>query len=259
MKFPQVDEFVIATVKKIVPYGAFCALDEYEGMEAFLHISEVSSRWIKNIRDFAKEDQKIVLKVINVNVEKHQVDVSLKKVSEGEKKRKIEEVQLTKRAQKMFERAAMKLKKDLPTAQKEMGQKLLEAYGPNLFPFFESLSLGEKLKIEVPANWLEIFTEIATAEIKPKIVTERYVLKLQSFAGDGVDRIKNFIKKIEKIPSKDVKISILYISAPTYYLDFESTDFKAIDKMAAKIEAFLKTGAKDEDLALASISKEEKK
>ena len=43
---PEQDELVLSTVKKIMPYGAFCTLDEYSNREAFVHISEVAPRML---------------------------------------------------------------------------------------------------------------------------------------------------------------------------------------------------------------------
>ena len=79
---PDVGEIVIATVKKVFEYGAYVTLDEYGGLEAYLPWSEVSSRWIRDIRDYLREGQKIAVKVIRVIRRKKQVDVSLKRVME---------------------------------------------------------------------------------------------------------------------------------------------------------------------------------
>ena len=45
-----------------MPYGAFCTLPEYKDLEAFLHVSEVAPRWIKNIHDFISEGQRYVVR-----------------------------------------------------------------------------------------------------------------------------------------------------------------------------------------------------
>jgi translation initiation factor 2 alpha subunit (eIF-2alpha) len=52
---PEPGELVVSTVKKIAPYGAYVALDEFNDTEGLLHISEISSRWVKNIRDHVRE------------------------------------------------------------------------------------------------------------------------------------------------------------------------------------------------------------
>jgi len=44
---PEIGEFVIGTVLRVTPYGAYIALDEYNNIEGLLHISEISSSWVK--------------------------------------------------------------------------------------------------------------------------------------------------------------------------------------------------------------------
>ena len=68
-EWPEVGDLVVATVRRIVDYGAYVHLDEY-GKEGLLHISEISSSWVRNIRDHVREGQKVVLKVLRVNPEK---------------------------------------------------------------------------------------------------------------------------------------------------------------------------------------------
>ncbi len=46
--------------------------------EGLLHVSEISSSWIRNIRDFVREGQKMVLKVLRVDLEKGHIDLSLR-------------------------------------------------------------------------------------------------------------------------------------------------------------------------------------
>ena len=57
---PKVGELVIATVSKISKFGAYCRLPEYNDLEVFLPIREISSGWIKNIREHIHEGQKLV-------------------------------------------------------------------------------------------------------------------------------------------------------------------------------------------------------
>ena len=86
-EWPEVGDLVITTVDRVTSYGAYVVLDEY-GKKGLLHISELSTTWVKNIRDFVRERQKVVLKVLRVNVEKGQVDLSLRRVTKREKKEK---------------------------------------------------------------------------------------------------------------------------------------------------------------------------
>jgi translation initiation factor 2 subunit 1 len=70
-----------------MPHGAYCELVEYKA-DAYLPIGEVASGWIKNIREFIKEGQKDVAKVVFVDQNKRALDISLKKVTAKEKKDK---------------------------------------------------------------------------------------------------------------------------------------------------------------------------
>ncbi|MGC9005728.1 MAG: S1 RNA-binding domain-containing protein, partial [Candidatus Micrarchaeia archaeon] len=110
-ELPEENELVVARVKKILDYGAFCELTEYK-MDGFLHLSEVAPRWIKNIHEFISEGQRLVLKVIRVDRAKGQVDVSLKRVSEEEKRKKLEAYNRESRARKIIQVALDQAKAD---------------------------------------------------------------------------------------------------------------------------------------------------
>ena len=75
-QWPEPGDLVIATIESVMDYGAYANLDEYN-KRGFLHISEISSARIRNVRDFVREKQKMVLKVLRVDVEKGHIDLSL--------------------------------------------------------------------------------------------------------------------------------------------------------------------------------------
>lgn len=243
MANPELGEYVVVTVRKIMPYGAFCTLDEYADAEAFLHISEISSGWIRNIREHVKEGQKTVCKVIRLDPEKHQVDLSLKRVTEADRKRKLEAFQSEKRAVKLLERAALKLKKSLRMAQDEAGLALAEEYG-DLYSAMEALAAGQEPKSKVSKAWIDAIREIVSREIKPKVVEGRAILTLQSFAGNGVSRVKSALEEVKGCATHDVKISVHYVGAPVYYLDFSAPDYKSVEKVLDKAEDLLEKSAK---------------
>ena len=76
MDFPNRDDFVVVKVSQILDYGVFVELLEYNNARGFIHISNVSSSWVKNIRNFVKMNQVRVAKVLNVDLAKRQIDLS---------------------------------------------------------------------------------------------------------------------------------------------------------------------------------------
>lgn len=225
---PEQDELVLATVKKIMPYGAFCALDEYGGKEAFVHISEVAPRWIKNIHEFLHEGQKLVAKVYHLDLEKSQIDLSLKRVTESERKAKMEGSRREKRADKLFE-VALKIAKS--TKGEEMAcRAALDAKYGSLIDAIEVLSeKGEEalagLKIE--KGLAKALLEVASKNIKKTRAEINCALSLTSYASNGIEEIKRLLATL-KTPA-GVETHLLYLGAPKYQLRIVADDFKAAD------------------------------
>ena len=86
---PKPGDLVIGLVKRIERYGAYLDLLEYPGWEGLVHISEISLKWIRNIRDYLRENQREVFKVLRVDTRAKQADVSLRRVSQKEREWKI--------------------------------------------------------------------------------------------------------------------------------------------------------------------------
>ena len=127
-EWPEVGDLVIATVKTITDYGAYVTLDEYE-KEGLLHISEVSSSWVRNIRSFVREGQKVVLKVLRVNVEKGQVDLSLRRVTRSEKREKILTFKRERRAETLMRSASEKLRIPFEELYEKAGVPMEKEFG----------------------------------------------------------------------------------------------------------------------------------
>ena len=92
LELPEQGEIVVATISKIMDHGAYVTLDEYDGMQGFLHISEIAPGWIRSVGKFVKQGEKKVLLVKKVNPDRNDIDLSLKQVSADQKKKKLLEV-----------------------------------------------------------------------------------------------------------------------------------------------------------------------
>ncbi|MFX1580991.1 MAG: S1 RNA-binding domain-containing protein, partial [Promethearchaeota archaeon] len=110
-KLPEVGDLVIATIHRITSHGAYGKMDEYDNNECFIHISEIASTWVRNIRNFVRENQKVVIKVLRVDAERKQVDTSLRRVTKEQGRMKIQEWKRAQRGSKLLALAAERMKK----------------------------------------------------------------------------------------------------------------------------------------------------
>ena len=72
-EMPDWGEFVLCTVERITPYAAWCRMDEYPGIEGMIHVSEVSGKWVHDIREFVKPNKQYVAKVVKIDYQKNAV------------------------------------------------------------------------------------------------------------------------------------------------------------------------------------------
>lgn len=227
-EWPDEGDLVVATVHKVLNYGAFANLEEYPQKEAFIHISEVSSGWVKNIRDYVRENQKIVAKVLRVNPHKGHVDVSLKRIREDQRTRKIQQWKIEQKAEKLLEFSAKKLNKNQNQAYEEIGYQLMDIFG-DLYGAFEIAAeegAESLIKNDVSKEWAEAITEVAKKNISPPEVHITGYVDLKSYAGDGVEVIKEALLSV-----KDDDINIQCVGAPRYRMTVKSSDYIEAETM----------------------------
>ena len=230
-EWPDEGELIVGTVYKVVNYGAFANLEEYAGKEAFIHISEVSSGWVKNIRDHVRENQKIVARVLRVNPKKGHVDASLKRIREDQRTKKIQQWKIEQKAEKFLELAAKSLDKDLDTAYDEVGYELMDIFG-DIYGAFESASEegAETLTEEgISQEWADAITEVAEKNIQPPEVHISGYVDIKNYNPDGVEVIKKALMAAE---AENIEVQCVGapVGAPRYRITVTSTDYLVAEK-----------------------------
>jgi len=231
--FPELNELVMCTVRRITPYAAWCNLDEY-GVEGMIHISEAAGKWVHDIRDFLKQDKQYVAKVVRIESDKNLVNLSLKRLSKRDEKEKINSFKRAQQAEKMLEQAGKLMKRDVDQSYEEVGYLLQDKFG-ELFTAFEEARKepGALEKAGVPKKWSDALLPIIEKAIKEKEVVIKADIELKSYEGDGVQRVRQAVADIEKAGLK-----VSYISAPKYMAEMTSKDPKEDEKrVVASLDA----------------------
>jgi len=241
-KYPRVNELVIGTVSEIFEHGAFVTLDEYDGLEAYCPLNEVSRSWFKGIREVLKEGQKRVFKVIRVDSRKGHVDISLKRVDKSERKAKIKEWKRYQRAVKLIELIAKKTGKSLDYVCRNLAWKLEDYYGEIYAGFENAARYGEKAfqGLNIPEDLAKVAVEVAQAYIELPTAKVSGIIILRSLKPDGIIAIKNVLLDGEKVAKQfeEVKTRIYTEGAPRYKIDLEGPDYKIVEKV---LSVMLKT------------------
>jgi len=242
---PETGELVVGTVVRIVPYGAYITLDEYNNIEGLLHISEISSSWVKNIRDHVREGQKAVLKVLRADPEKVHVDLSLRRVNEREKREKLLEWKRERRGKKLLDMAAERMKVSPEEAFEKVGVILEDRFG-SLYAGFEKAT-GEGMapltKVNVPQDWAKVIVEIAKAKVRIPRMKVRGTLELSCSKPNGVAVLREAFKKaagIKKPENTDIRIYVT--GAPKYRIEVLAGSYKEVEKLLEDaVQVVLKT------------------
>jgi translation initiation factor 2 subunit 1 len=233
-EWPEEGELVVCTVEAVKDFAAFVRLDEYEGREGLIPISEIARGWIKYIRDFIREGQKVVCKVLNVDPQRGHIDLSLKDVNEHQRREKIHEWKNEQKAVKWLGFVAEETEVDRKTVE----DALYREYGL-LYPAFEDIvnSDGESLeKFKFDPRVEDSLLRIARENVKLSKVTVTGHLILTSDKPDGVNVIRRALRSAQpKID--DVDIELNYVGAPRYRIKVTAPDYKLAEKAIEKAAA----------------------
>lgn len=238
--FPEESEIVICTITKIQYNSVFAVLDEY-GKTGIINISEIAPGRIRNIRDYVKEGKKSICKVLRVNPERGHIDLSLRRVTESQRREKNELIKQEQTAEKILELAASEMKKPI----KELYDRITSASGyPSLYSCFEDVSNDayslEKAGIAKDAS--EKITELIKQRIKPPEVIIEGSLNLVSYLPGGVDDVKQSLEK-----ARGDNVTLKYSGGGKYSIKVKSTDYKTAEVIMGKsvkscLENFEKKG-----------------
>lgn len=236
-QLPDVNELVVATVKEIFDYGAYVTLDEYGEIRAFLPWSEITTKWVKDIRDVLREGMKVVGKVIRVNKAKMQIDISTKRVYDNERRKKLLEYKQRQKAHKILEMVAQKLGKTVDEAYELVGWKLEDYYGDIYFALEKASQEGDKVLREagVPEEWIPPLLEEIQKRFEPKKVSVTGYVILRSFDGDGVNKIREVLTSMLQQSSDSVEVKVYTVGAPRYRVDVIADNYKTAEKILGQI------------------------
>ena len=233
---PEEDEIVLCKVTKIFPNSVFVDLLEF-GQGGMIHISEIAPGRIRNLRDYVSDGRQIVCKVLRLDRDKGHIDLSLRRVNSTQRLEKLDEIKQELKAETIIKNIAKKLKVPAEELYKKVTEKVFKEYS-HLYLCFKDIVAGD---VDLEKMGLEktIAQEITTAildKFKPEKIHLLGEIKLQSYAPNGVEKIKLILGEIEKISPT---ISLSYLGSGRFRAVIEDVDYKPAEKNWDKINKIL--------------------
>jgi translation initiation factor 2 subunit 1 len=243
---PEPGEVVVCTVREITSHGIYVNLDQYSGTNGFLHVSEISTGWVRNIDRVAKVSQKLILKVIRVNRTRREIDLSLRQVTNEERRAKVIEWKREERALTIVDAVKKKLDMDDLRA-KELRQKLEGEFGTLYSGLEAAAKKGEKGLAASGLSEKEAKTvaEIAAEKIVPPKYEVGALVEVSSRSPEGIEQVKKTLMAAANAPSAEVHIT--YAGAPRYRVRITADDYKQAEKALDGVIEKIKDGVGKHD------------
>ncbi len=233
--WPEQGELVVGRVDDIENFGVFIELLEYEDKRGLCHVSEVASGWIKNVRDHVSPDQRVVAKVLAVDTNSQQIDLSLKDVNDHQRKETIQHWKNEQKADNWMERA---LGEASDEEFQEVANELLAVFG-SLYDGFEQAAIHGHdglADATLTDEQLDAIVSVARENVSVPYVTVTGYVDITSAAPDGVDLVREALKAAEgngEVP-EEVELEVTYVGAPEYRIEVQAPDYKTAE---AELEA----------------------
>lgn len=234
--WPNSGELVVGKVDEIEDFGVFVELEEYRDKRGLIHISEVASGWIKNVRDHVREGQTVVCKVLDVDENAQQIDLSLKDVNEHQHK---ETIQRWKNEQKADNWMTLAFGEDVADeTYTTVANELIDAHG-TLYAGFEQAAIHGREALEgtgLTDEQVGAIVETARENVSVPYVTVTGYVDLVCSTDGGVDAVKEALHAAEgngNVPG-EVDLEVTYVGAPEYRIRVQAPDYKTAE---AELEA----------------------
>ncbi len=240
--WPDPGELVVGRIDEIEDFGVFVELEEYREKRGLIHISEVASGWIKNVRDHVREGQIVVCKVLDVDEGHEQIDLSLKDVNDHQRSDTIQDWKNEQKADNWMELA---FGEDVADEQyTAIANALIGAHG-SLYDGFKQAAIHGREALEdtdLTDEELEAIVDTARENVSVPYVTVTGYVDLENPSPSGVDGVKEALAAAEgngdgpsggsedepAVP-EEVDLEVTYVGAPEYRIQVRAPNYKTAE------------------------------
>jgi translation initiation factor 2 alpha subunit (eIF-2alpha) len=219
-------DIVIGTVDRLIGTSVFVKLDSE--MEGVINFSEVAPGRIRNIRDYVNPGQRVVVKIMRIDLQNKRADLSLRRVNQKEKKEVLENERKEKELSTLLKIVTKNDSKTKIIFDKIKSKTIIIDFFENFLKKNEKENIDEFKSFGMDDKESKELFSMLKEKIKEKKINVKAEFTLHSEAEDGIERIR----RVLTIKDADIK----YLGAPHYMINVENKDYKEANK---KMKEFL--------------------
>lgn len=204
---PEKGDLVVVEITDVDQNSAYARLEEYEGVQGLIHISEVTRSWVQDVTTELSEGEKDVAQVVE---EGETPGLSLKRVNDKQKKDAMNRWNKEKQAEKFVDQLSDVTGLSEDEIYEEIYFPMQKKFGSSFTGFEISVGEEEKLKEIFDDETVEAIQEVARENINLKQEKLEGQLQLEFFQRNGVERIKDTLSNLGD------GVEVKYVSAPEY-------------------------------------------
>jgi translation initiation factor 2 subunit 1 len=214
------------TNAQIAEMGAYVKLLEYDNIDGMILLSELSRRRIRSIQKLIRIGRNEVVVVLRVDKDKGYIDLSKRRVSPEDIVRCEERYNKSKSVHSIMRHVAGKTNTPILKLYEDIGWPLNRKYGHANDAF--------KLSITNPDVWNDVtfpsttvkeeFQSYIGKKLTPHPTKVRADVEVTCFRYDGIDAVKDALRKAEAKNTQDAEVKVKLVSPPHYVLTSQCLD-----------------------------------
>ena len=244
-QYPEVDELVVAVCTDIAPgYGAYFRIVDYEYLgdrAGFCHISEITRTWVRNIRAHVRPGQEVVARVLRVNPHRGEVDLSMRRVSESQKREKLTELRNEKRARRLLEVIRERLGMNEDEFYEKVEIPILENFQNYHQALLQSAQIGPETleKAGIDKEIARAIHDLTSKEYEKTGVELVGIITASVYNGYGARVLRQCFEDAYNEGLKvgeGIKIDMAVEAAPRYRVNIRASDWKKAETVWKTIQ-----------------------
>uniref|UniRef100_T1J8V6 Eukaryotic translation initiation factor 2 subunit 1 n=1 Tax=Strigamia maritima TaxID=126957 RepID=T1J8V6_STRMM len=246
-RYPEIEDVVMVNVRSIAEMGAYVSLLEYNNIEGMILLSELSRRRIRSINKLIRVGRSECVVVIRVDKEKGYIDLSKRRVSPEDIIKCEEKFAKAKAVNSILKHVAEILKYESDAQLEKLYQKTAwlfdEKYKKQAYCYDVFKHAVSDPAILDDCNLDEVTKDILIQNIKrrltPQAVKIRADIEVACYRYEGIDAVKNALRKGIACSTEEMPIKINLIAPPLYVMTTTTLDrndgLKALEVAIAEI------------------------